>query len=67
MMIDEEIEIIEQDWLDCMKVSPRYITFRCNHCGKVWGVNVELSVNHKLKIHDLSCRECSIKKFKPMI
>lgn len=64
MDINNEIEIIEKNLLDSMKVSPRYITFRCNYCGKVWGVNVEGNSNYKLKIHDLACRDCLIKKNK---
>lgn len=64
MNIENEIDVIEQDLLDCMRVSPRYVTLRCNQCGKVWGVNVERSEKHKLKIHDLTCRECSMKNYK---
>jgi DNA-directed RNA polymerase subunit RPC12/RpoP len=61
MTIEKEIRVVEQEWLDCMKVSPQYITFRCDQCGKVWGVNVDCNENQKLKIHDLTCRDCSMK------
>jgi hypothetical protein len=54
-----EIEIVSKEELSRANIFPRYVTFKCEKCGNVWGVNTEWSENHTLTKKDLVCRKCA--------
>lgn len=40
-MNNNAIDVVDQNVLHKLSIYPRYITFRCERCGNIWGVNVE--------------------------